>query len=122
MSVCSCDNHMLARPCLQHHLLTCILLHQARRKVLSALAALWGVAADQVEQYMTLHKPALLLGDVTHVKVGRACLPLVGTISASSAAMMQAAKPEGNGTTGQVGSHCAFPAMLQSAITTTLCH
>ncbi len=66
---------------------------QAQRKLLSALAAVWGLHADEVERYVSLHKPALGVsgGEVT---VGRAMLPAVDADAAVKRSLMQAGQQQ----------------------------
>lgn len=49
---------------------------QARRAVLTALAALWALPADRAEWLTQLHKPELR-GGPSEVAIGRAVLPVV---------------------------------------------
>lgn len=49
---------------------------QARRAVLTALAALWALPADRAEWLTQLHKPELRAGP-SEVGIGRAVLPVV---------------------------------------------
>jgi hypothetical protein len=49
---------------------------QAKRKLLLALAALWGLGSDAVDLVTSLSKPKLQAGDAD-VAIGRAVLPMV---------------------------------------------
>ena len=49
---------------------------QAGAQLLRALAALWAVPEDVVQQYVALHKPAVQAG-AADLAVGRATLPLL---------------------------------------------
>lgn len=51
-------------------------LLQASEQLLRALAALWAVTPEAVQQHTTLHKPAVQAG-AADLSVGRATLPLV---------------------------------------------
>ncbi len=66
---------------------------QAQRKLLTALAAIWGLHADEVERYVSLHKPALGTsgGEVT---VGRAMLPAIDADAALKRSLMRAGQQQ----------------------------
>lgn len=60
---------------------------------MAALAALWSVSPETVQQYSALHKPAVQAGSVD-LSVGRATLPLVDA-AAGRAALAAAAGGDG---------------------------
>lgn len=62
---------------------------QAGERLLAALAALWAVPSEAVQQYAALHKPAVQAG-AADLAVGRATLPLVDA-AAGRAALAAAA-------------------------------
>lgn len=62
---------------------------QAGERLLAALAALWAVPAEAVQQYAALHKPAVQAGSAD-LAVGRATLPLLDA-AAGRAALAAAA-------------------------------
>jgi hypothetical protein len=83
-----CDASMLS---------TCCVV-QAGDQLLRALAALWAVPAEAVQQYAALHKPALQAG-AADLSVGRATLPLL-----DAAAGRQALAAAAGGADGKVGA------------------
>jgi len=54
-------------------LLMTLVVMQAQRRLLTAVAALWALPEDSLEQYLTLRKPSLARTD-SDVHVGRANL------------------------------------------------
>jgi hypothetical protein len=74
---------------------------QAGDQLLCALAALWAVPAEAVQQYAALHKPALQAG-AADLSVGRAMLPLL-----DAAAGRQALATAAGGVDGKVGAAAA---------------
>ena len=53
---------------------------QARLSLLRALAALWGLTEDQVQQYSVLNKPSLQTSQA-EISLGRAILPALASQS-----------------------------------------
>lgn len=66
-------------------------LLQVAEQLLRALCALWAVSPEALEQYTSLHKPAVQLG-AADVSIGRATLPLLDAgVAAKTRQAMQAA-------------------------------
>lgn len=57
------------------HILTHLALLQASMSLMRALATVWAVSEDQVQQHIALTKPTLQTSH-TDVSIGRAVLPL----------------------------------------------
>ena len=76
---------------------SCAHHQQAGEQLLHALAALWALPAEAVQQYAALHKPAVQAG-ATDLAVGRATLPLLD--AAAGRAALAAAAGGGAGAGG----------------------
>lgn len=63
------------------------------RKLLNALALLWGLGADDVERLLSLAKPAVSVSGAD-VLVGRALLPAVQPETAAARSLMQAGQQQ----------------------------
>lgn len=61
---------------LTYSITNCAAAVQARLSMLRALAALWGLSEEQVQQYTALNKPSMHLSQ-TEVFIGRAVLPML---------------------------------------------
>jgi midasin len=69
-------------------------------RLLRALCALWAVPAETLEQYTSLHKPAVQLG-AADISIGRGTLPLLDAGAAAGARQaLQAAAAQRSGAAG----------------------
>lgn len=69
---------------------------QAGAQLLRALAALWAVPEEAVQQYVALHKPAVQAG-AADLAVGRATLPLLDAAAGRQALAVAGGKVGGGG-------------------------
>ena len=88
---------------------------QAGDQLLRALAALWAVPAEAVQQYAMLHKPALQAG-AADLSVGRATLPLL-----DAAAGRQALAAAAGGADGKVGAAACSAVLLRTSARLHFC-